>query len=107
MVGEADVVVVFVEVAVVEEAAVVVGLVEVDVVGAAEVVVDVVDTADVVVLVVVAADDTLVVADVAVVLLPFPPHPIRSIATITRVRDRPKTLFKFHSPFSIDLISPW
>ena len=94
----AAVVVVLVEVAGVEEAAVVVVLIEVDVVGAAEVVVDVVDIAGVVALVVVTAVDALVVADVAVLLLPFPPHPIRSIATITRVIEIPNTFFKFH-PF--------
>ena len=98
-VEEAAVVVVLAAVDVVGAAVVVLGLVEVvavvvvlvaDVIGAAEVVVDVVDTADVVALV--------------VVLLP---HPKRSIAIITRVRDKPKTLFIFNSPFSIVLISPW
>jgi len=113
-VEEAAVVVVLAEVDVVGAAVVVLGLVEVvaivvvlvaDVIGAAEVVVDAVDTADVVALVVVAADDTLVVADIAVVLLPFPPHPIRSIATITRVREIPKILLKFHSSISCIWIS--
>jgi hypothetical protein len=53
---------------------------------------------------VVTTGEELVVEDVAVVLLLFPPHPIRSIVTITRVREIPKTFFKL--PPSSDVMFP-
>jgi hypothetical protein len=46
----------------------------------------------VVALVVVTTGDELVV----VALLPFPPHPMKSAATITRDREIPNTFFKLH-----------
>ena len=88
------------EVAGVEDAAVVLVA---EVVGATDEVAGIDDVADAeevaVALVVVIAGDELVVIEVLVVLLPFPPHPIRSAATITRVKEIPKIFFKFHPSY--------
>jgi len=77
----------------VDDAAVVV----VDVAVAVEVVAEADDVAGAeevaVALVVVTTGDELVV-----VLLPFPPHPMKSVATITRDREIPNTFFTFHPP---------
>ena len=91
------------EVAGVEDAAVVLVA---EVVGATDEVAGIDDVADAeevaVALVVLTAEDELAEVVLVVVLVvssPFPPHPIRSAATITRVKEIPKIFFKFHPSY--------